>query len=150
MAREHQKQIDKFFDRRPILYQPGLAIVLESVNAAIILYQLLYWHQKGKREDGFIFKTSEELRRETGLSRTQQDNGIRRLISLGIVDKKLAQIPAKRHFRVNFVELQKRLPGLKQTYKLTYMNPPIYVDDNLQPITKSTQKTTTNNTNNPP
>lgn len=147
MSVGHQKYISKFFPKRAILYQPGLANVLGSVNAAIILSQLLYWHTRGKRPDGFVFKTSEEMQNETGLSRSEQDHALKILLDLNIIEKKLAQIPAKRHFRVNFVVLQKLLPRLKEKSKLAYPNPPGYVDDNLQRITDSTQETTTKITN---
>jgi hypothetical protein len=45
------------------------------------------------------------------------------------------------------VVLQKLLPSLKEKSKLTYPNPPRRLDDSLQPITETTQETTTKITN---
>jgi hypothetical protein len=142
MSQEHQKQISKYFDNKPILYIAGLAIVLESPTAAILLGHLLYWNSHTRRPDGFMYKTEAELFSETGLTRTMEETARRKLLKLELIEYKRAGIPAKKCYRVNFVNVQKLLPSLKKTYNLTYPNPPVILDDNLQPITKSTSETT--------
>lgn len=146
MSKEHQKKIHKYFKTDAIAYQPGLARVCQSLNAGILLGQLLYWHGLGSRQDGFIFKTQKELFKETYLSRTQQDTAIARLKELGILQVKRAGIPAKRHFKLDFIKLQKLLPSLKKSCKLHYPNPLTLFDDNLRPITENTNKITLENT----
>ncbi len=146
MSQAHQKKIDKFFKQRAIAYQPGLAIIFRSVPAAIMLNQLLYWHMKGSRKDGFIFKTEVEMFFETGLTRTMQSGAIKKLLEYGFIDYKLAGIPAKKCYRVNFLNVQNQLPRLKETCNLKYLNPPVTYDDNLRPITENTHRTTTQST----
>jgi hypothetical protein len=146
MSRHHQKQISKYFDNRPILYMSGLAIVLESPTAAILLGHLLYWNSHTRRSDGFMYKTEAELFSETGLTRTMEETARRKLIELRLIDYKRAGIPAKKCYKVDFVNVQKRLSSLKKTHNLTYPNPPVILDDNLQPITESTSETTTKST----
>ena len=146
MSKQHQNEIGKYFKYRPIAYNPGLAIIFGSTNAGILMSQLLYWHEKGKRPDGWIFKTIEEMYQETGLTRDQQDTAIRLCKKLGVLETKLAGVPAKRHFRLNVQQLKVIIPSLKKTHKLTYPNPPIRMAEKHQTITENTQKTTTENT----
>ncbi len=145
MSQSHQKQISKYFPNRPTLYQPGLSLVFKSVNTGLLLSQLIYWHDKGRRKDGWIYKTTEELKQETGLTRTQQETAIRICRTHGVLDYKIAGIPAKRHFKLNLTLLEDLLPGLKQKVGIVYMNPPRQFAENLQTITESTQETTTKN-----
>lgn len=108
--------------------------------------QLLYWHEKGRRKDGWIYKTMNELKTETGLTRTQQETAIRICRDQGIIDYKIAGIPAKRHFKVNLGVLENLLPSMKERVGIVYLNPPRQFVENPQTITESTQKTTTKNT----
>lgn len=145
-ASQGQQAIAKYFEKKPILYIAGLSIVFKSTNVGILLSQLLYWQDKGKRKDGWIYKTMEEMRLETGLSRNQQDTAIKKLKEMGILEVKLKQIPAKRHFRINMQQLYELLPSLKASSNLTYPNPPHYFVENEQSITKITHETTSKNT----
>lgn len=146
MSQNHQKHINKYFPNRPILYQPGLSLVLGSVNAGVLMSQLLYWHEKGRRKDGWIYKTMDELKAETGLTRTQQETAIRICRNQGVIDYKIAGIPAKRHYKVNLEVLEKLLPSLKEKAGIVYPNPPQQFAENQQTITENTLETTPKNT----
>ena len=145
MGKSDQQAIAKYFRSKPVLYIGGLGQVF-SLQAGILLSQLLYWHGQGARKDGFIYKTADEIRSELGMSRDNQQTAIKQLVESGVIEYKLAQVPARRHFKVNLERLHELLPSLKQTSKLTYPNPPRYYVGNRQTITKSTQETTTKNT----
>ena len=146
MSTIHQKQVAKYFSKKAIWYNPGLAIVLGSPGQGILISQLLFWHGKGHDKDGWIFKTISEMWQETGLTRTQQATAIRKCIDMQILEVKLKGIPAKRHFRLDLDKLLDLLPSLKKTCKLSYPNPPRNTNQSQQTITKSTQETTTKNT----
>lgn len=146
MSKQHQSDFSKYFKHKPIAYNPGLAIIFNSTNAGILLSQLLYWHGKGKLPNGWIFKTIEEMYKETGLTRDQQDTAIKICKNLGILETKRAGVPAKRHFRLDIERLREIIPSLKETHKLTYPNPPNNRRLKEQTIPENTQKTTTNNT----
>lgn len=146
MSNNHQKWINKYFPKSPIAYQPGLSLVFHSTSVGIMLSQLLYWHGKGKNKDGWVFKTIDEMRAETGLSRNQQDTAIQKCINAGILDYKLGGIPAKRHFRLNIQELENQLPSLKESANVAFLNPPTQFAENRQTLTKNTQNTTSKNT----
>lgn len=146
MSQQDQKQIAKYFPNRPILYLAGLSIVLDSVNAGLMMSQLIFWSGKGGKKDGWIYKTMAEFKQETGLSRTQQETAIRICKEHGFIDYKLAGIPAKRHFKVNLKKIENMLPSLKESAKIHYPNPPLQYAGNLQTITENTQETTTKTT----
>lgn len=145
MSRAEQQTISKYFPGRPILYISGLGIVF-SPCAGILLSQLLYWNGKGSRKDGWIYKTADEVYRETGLTRSNQETAIKQLIGHGVIQYKLAGVPAKRHFRVDMKRLHEILPSLKESCNLNYPNPPVYIVENGETITKNTRETTTKNT----
>jgi hypothetical protein len=75
--------------RRVIAFYPELVDLLGSINAAIFYQQLYYWSDKGTREDGFIYKSKEEIQQETKLTREQQDLIRKRLVELGWIEIQL-------------------------------------------------------------
>lgn len=142
MSKYDQRAVNSHFTTRGILYQPGLVKIVGSVNAAILLGQLLYWHGTGNRKDGWIYKTCEQMAYETGLSRTQQDNAIDKLKTFGLLKTKRAGTPAKRCFLLDLVTVQNELTRLQETANLECLKSPEEIADNQQTITKSTQKNT--------
>ncbi len=145
MSIHDQQAIAKYFTHPPVLYIGGLGQVF-SLQAGILLSQLLFWHGLGVRKDGYIYKTADELRSELGMSRSNQETAIKQLVECGVLEYKLAQVPARKHFKLNIARLHELLPSLKRTSKLNYPNPPRYYVGNVQTITENTQETTTKNT----
>lgn len=93
---------------RPVAYYASLVPLAGSVNAALMLSQLIYWTGKGKRSDGWIFKIAKEWEQETGLSKDQQDTARKHLRATGIVYEKKKGIPPKVHFRIDQEALRNR------------------------------------------
>lgn len=145
MSKAEQQAIAKYFAKKPVLYIGGLGKVF-STNGGILLSQLLYWHGKGKRKDGWIYKTAADIEAETGLTRSNQETAIRILLKHKVIDYKLAQVPAKRHFKVDMERLHNILPSLKESSNLNYPNPPNYYVPNGESITKITRDNTSKNT----
>ena len=114
MGRQEQLSVDEIINGNVIAYRSGLAPVF-GVNAALLLSQLLYWHGKGSRNDGWFYKTQLEMQDETGLTRTQQENAIKRLKKHGVISTARKGIPAKRHYRVHMRKLR---TCLRDFYKL--------------------------------
>lgn len=98
-------------------YIPALSLALNSVNAGIFLSYLLYWHGKGMRRDGFVFKTITEATSETGLTRYQQDSAIKTLLKYELIEMKRSGSHGKRHFRIERDVLVLRLMPLLETSK---------------------------------
>ncbi len=147
MSNYPQKHIGKYFPNRAILYQPGLSLVFKSTNVGILLSQLLYWHEKGSKKGGWIYKTMDEMKMETGLTRTNQETAIRICRQYQLFDYKLSGIPATRHFKLNMTQLENLLPSMKKVASIVYPNPLSKYAENPQTITEITQETTTINTN---
>lgn len=143
-ASNSQQLIASQFELRPILYIPGLAHLL-GINEAILLGQLLYWDGKGQHKD-WTYKTIDELQEETGLTRTRQDNAIKHLKELGVIEVEYHRIPMTRHFRVDVNKLQELICSLQETSTLNYLKPTAKPAVNKQSITESTQDTTTETT----
>ncbi len=120
--------------------------MFNSISVGLLLSQMLYWHGKGSKSDGWMYKTVEELKKETGLTRSQQETAIRRCKSHGLMETKLAGIPAKRHFRLDVDMLEELLPSLKINADVVYINPPKRMAENKPTTTEITHKTTSENT----
>lgn len=155
-----QLKIDRYFPSKPIAYQPYL-VLLFGPATGIFLYQLLYWDQKGSNKAGWVYKTEKDFMKETGLSKSNQETAIRKLIKLELIDYKKAQIPQKRHFRVRVDNLCSLIPKLLEKKGIVYLN---YALDSFNNGTSNsmdsvellhkttheiTQETTTKNTGNP-
>lgn len=100
MSRKTQDYIGGYAGNS-IRYLPALAHSLGSVNAAVMLSQLIYWDGMGHRHDGYFFKTAEEMFYETGLSEDKQVTARKLLLKKQLIDTKLAGIPAKTHYYIN-------------------------------------------------
>jgi hypothetical protein len=92
-----------------IAFYPVFASSFGSVVNAIYIQQLRYWSDKGKRADGFIYKTKQELKEETTLSIKQQDKCRKYFENNKILITK--KIKAKGsptiHYKINFSMLRK-------------------------------------------
>jgi hypothetical protein len=88
-----------------VAYHPSFAAIGGSVNAGLFLAQLFYWHDRGSDPDGWIYKTQAEWEEETGLSRWEQETARRRLRERGLVEEKLAGLPARLHYRLDVEQL---------------------------------------------
>lgn len=85
---------------RPVLYIPALVQVLGSINAAIFISQLLYWHGKGKHPE-WTYKTVVEFEEETALTKSQQLKAQMMCVRKGVIQVSHKGVPPKRHFKIN-------------------------------------------------
>ncbi|WP_343529284.1 primosomal protein I [Yokenella regensburgei] len=94
---------------RPVAYQPAFAQlkagkVKSGPTAAVLLSQFVYWHN---RMDGeWMYKTREDIKKETGLSRDEQETARKRLVALGVLEEQLRGAPATMHYRINSARLE--------------------------------------------
>lgn len=78
--------------KKPIAFYPELSLELGSIPAAIYYQQLYFWSDKGGREDGFIYKTKEEIEEETTIKLKTQDRIREKLEKKGWLETKLIQV----------------------------------------------------------
>ena len=99
-----------------VIHHPRFGEFLASQEDAIFLEVLIGWDGKQWDPDGWIKKSSEEMTLESGLSKYQQEQVIKRLLSLGYIEKKLKGIPATNHFKIIYPVIQARWPGWLKTH----------------------------------
>ena len=96
----NQRRFERFY--------PVLSAKLGSFKAALFLGHALYWarHLLTQPErDGWCFMTATQCQAITGLSVREQASARRLLCGLGILQEKLAGVPATLHYRINFPAL---------------------------------------------
>ena len=95
-----------------IVVNKQLARVL-GLEGAVMLGELAsemeYWQQRGELSDGFFYSTIENVKDSTTLSDKRQRSALAALKDAGIVDVKLAGLPAKRYIRINEKQLAQML-----------------------------------------
>jgi len=129
--------------QKPIAFFPQLAKALGGIEEAIYIQQLYYWSDKGKRGDGYIYKSKKEWEEETTLSRYQQDRIRKKLKEQGIIETKLIKANGSPTIHYKIIEggVRTLLMDKQETYysngkKLT------------KPLTENTTENTTNYSSN--
>ena len=77
----------------------------EALILGELASELEYWQQRGELKDGFFYSTIENVKDSTTLSDKRQRSALKTLKKAGIVDVKLAGLPAKRYIRINEQQL---------------------------------------------
>lgn len=77
----------------------------EAVMLGELASEMEYWQQRGELSDGYFYSTIENVKDSTTLSDKRQRSALNALKDAGIVDVKLAGLPAKRYIRINEKQL---------------------------------------------
>ncbi len=85
---------------QPIAYFPKLSIYLGCINAGVFLGQMVFWSDKTDNPLG-VYKTSEEITKETGLSYKQQVSARKKLVSLGLISETYKRLDHRLYFKFN-------------------------------------------------
>ncbi len=125
--------------QKPIAFFPQLAKALGGIEEAIYIQQLYYWSDKGKRSDGYIYKSKKEWEEETTLSRYQQDRIRKKLEKQGIIETKL--IKANGSPTIHYKMIEEGVRTLLMDKRETYYS-------NGKKLTKPLTENTTENTTN--
>lgn len=86
---------------RPVAYYPELRKITGSVTATILLCQFFYWRGKESSQDGWLYKTADDIQQETGLSYSEQKTARRDLVTAGLIDEHYARLDHQMRFKVN-------------------------------------------------
>lgn len=81
-------------------YYPSLAAIL-GLKESIIVCQLLYWTPKTQDADGWVYKSSDEFERETGLSYKEQIRVRKALRDRNLLQEKNVRSEHRVYFRIN-------------------------------------------------
>jgi hypothetical protein len=97
---------------RHVAFHRRLVDVTESVKAALLLSQAIYWTRHGRDiavAAGWFSKTSDQWARETGMSIKEQASARAALRDLAILEERREGLPAKLHFRLRAERLAELL-----------------------------------------
>jgi len=93
---------------RPVAYYPKLRKITGSTNATIFLCQFVYWTGKESGEKGWIYKTSDDIEEETGLSYDEQKTAREKLKQAGLLEERYARLEHQMYFKVNLDMLNEK------------------------------------------
>ncbi len=99
---------------RPIAYYPSLRKITGSTTATILLCQFIYWRGKESDPNGWLYKTSDDIEEETGLSYNEQKTARANLVSAELIEEHYARLDHQMKFRVN-LDMINLLWGTEQT-----------------------------------
>src|SRR5574338_11544 len=85
---------------RAVPYHRTLAYLTDSVNAALLLTRLIPQHRRHLHMEGWSRLSREELERELGLTRWEQETARERLRTRRLVEERMARLPARLYARV--------------------------------------------------
>ena len=86
---------------RVVAYYPSLVPIAGSPTATILLCQLVYWETRNKSSDGWIWKVSDEITEETGLTENEQRTARNKLIERGLIEWKHRRSTHESGYTVN-------------------------------------------------
>jgi len=114
MSEEKAKNIsfrDKIFsdieritgNRNAIALKKELVGFADGLEAGLFLTQLLYWCDKGKSADGYIYKTYDDWKEEIFLSEYQIKKAVKKFQAMGILDIKVKKAHGSPtvHYKLN-------------------------------------------------
>jgi hypothetical protein len=89
----------------PFNYYPPLAKLVGGVKEAVFLANLMRWSNQATGragiEDGWIYKSAEELQEETGLTYKEQWAARKTLVKLGVLVEQYRRAEHRIYFLVN-------------------------------------------------
>jgi hypothetical protein len=84
-----------------VSFHPSLTKLCGSTNANIFLSNIFSWTGKGSHPDGWIYKSSQEIEADTGLTYKEQANARKQLVSRGFLEEMHKRFEHKLYFRIN-------------------------------------------------
>ena len=102
---------------RPIAFHPCfMPITTKCVIGALFLSQAWYWRTKGRKNDGWVYKTHYEFFQETGLSQKQQIRVRKMLCTKPWWQEKVAKVNGvpTYHYRIDRLGLMAELTEVSQ------------------------------------
>ena len=86
---------------RPVAYFPKLKKLTGSTTATILLCQFIYWRGKEKDPNGWLYKDSDEIEEETGLSYNEQKTARKKLRDAGLLKEHYARLDHQMRFLID-------------------------------------------------
>lgn len=133
-------------NQRPIAVYPIYIKITGSVNAGLLLSQLMYWY--GAVNGRIFYKSDAEIMEETCLSESELRTAKNKLKSMSFIEIKAKGVPAKTHYSINAEKLISEIHNISsaKSTKLKKRNQQNCNSEINETITETTTETTTENT----
>jgi hypothetical protein len=133
-------------NQRPIAVYPIYIKITGSVNAGLLLSQLMYWY--GAMNGKIFYKTDAEIMEETCLSESELRTAKNKLKSMSFIEIKAKGVPAKTYYSINAEKLISEIHNFSsaKSTKLKTRNQRNSNSEFNETITKNTTENTTKNT----
>jgi hypothetical protein len=100
IAQNHRQRVKDLLPNRTVGYSPDLARAVGGATIGLFLSQLLFLSDKGHDPNGWVYKSEQEMGRETGLSKREQQTARRKLFSLGVIAIERRGFKFTYHFKI--------------------------------------------------
>jgi hypothetical protein len=128
-AQSNRQKVKDMLPNRVVGYSPDLARAVGGATIGLFLSQLLFLSDKGANPDGWVYKSEQEMGKETGLTKREQQTARRKLLSLGVIAIMRGGFRNTYHFKVIWEKLYQVIPGSQRT-----QNVPTEKDERAQNV----------------
>jgi hypothetical protein len=118
-AQTHRQKVKDMLPNRVVGYSPDLARIVGGATIGLFLSQLLFLSDKGHNPDGWVYKSEQEMGRETGLTKREQQTARRKLLALGVIAIMRGGWKNTYHFKVLWEKLYQVIAGSQQTQNVS-------------------------------
>jgi hypothetical protein len=100
IAQNHRQRVKDLLPNRTVGYSPDLARAVGGATIGLFLSQLLFLSDKGHDPNGWVYKSEQEMGRETGLTKREQQTARRKLLALGVIAIERRGFKFTYHFKI--------------------------------------------------
>jgi hypothetical protein len=113
-AQTCRQKVKEMLPNRTVGYSPDLARIVGGATIGLFLSQLLYLSDKGHNPEGWVYKSEQEMGKETGLTKREQQTARRKLLSLGVITIMRGGWKNTYHFKVIWEKLYQVIAGIQR------------------------------------
>jgi hypothetical protein len=114
VAQTHRQKVKDMLPNRVVGYSPDLARMVGGATTGLFLSQLLFLSDKGANPEGWVYKSEQEMGKETGLTKREQQTARRKLLSLGVIAIMRGGWKNTYHFKVIWEKLYQLIAGIQR------------------------------------
>jgi hypothetical protein len=119
VAQSHRQKVKDTLPNRVVGYSPDLARMVGGATTGLFLSQLLFLSDKGANPEGWVYKSEQEMGKETGLTKREQQSARRKLLSLGVITIMRGGFRNTYHFKVIWEKLYQVIAGIQRPQTVT-------------------------------
>jgi hypothetical protein len=114
-AQNHRQKVKDLLPNRTVGYSPDLARAVGGATIGLFLSQLLFLSDKGHDPNGWVYKSEQEMGRETGLTKREQQTARRKLLALGVIAIERRGFKFTYHFKIIWERLYQVIQQFQKT-----------------------------------